>query len=642
MLYSEQQIASNSFTVKNHKIKRHLVFIILIILNFIIEPLSFAQSDLPVATNFEEAYKNGTRDSSGVPGKNYWQNSANYLIEVKFDPTTMKVQGKVEIEYCNNSPDTLNQVLFKLFPNLYQAGGIRKMPVSPKDLIQGVEIDVIKINGQLLDSDEYKIRGTNMTAKGLSILPGQKTHFEISYNFVLNRSSFIRTGQVDPGAFVIAYFFPRIAVYDDIEGWDNYPYVGREEFYNDYGNFNVAITVPDDYQVWATGSLTNPESVYNSKFVQLIKEASINDGVTAIITEADIKNGNITKKNGWNTWKFAAENVIDFAFATSNHYVWNASSVMVDTITKRRTRVDAVFNPDHEAYLPVVDYARKSVGLISNQFPAIPFPYPHMTIFEGLDAMEYPMLVNNLPFEKSAAIVFTMHEVFHSIFPFYVGTNETKYSFMDEGWATLAEFMLYPFFDSNIPLEYDISDVNNTASSDQDVPIMTLTPQLYGKARYANKDLKPALGLLYVKEMLGDTLFNQALKFYINNWKGKHPTPYDFFSSFNTGAGVDLNWFWKNWFFDKTIPDLAIGKVTHHQSNYKVVIDNIGNAVVPIHLNISYADGSREVIHRDISCWKKGNASITLEFTSQKLLKQLVLGADYDVDINKENNVINY
>jgi len=516
------------------------------------------------------------------------------------------------------------------------------MPVSPEDVSEGVKIQSIQINNQSLAPENLRIRGTNMTVRDTHILPGQKAQFEIVYAYELNKDSFIRTGQVDSGAFVIAYFFPRIAVYDDIDGWDNYPYTGREEFYNDYGDFRAEITVPDDYQIWATGDLKNPDSVYEPKFVQRIHKASASDEITDIIIASDLQKGDITQKKGWNTWIFEAENVSDFAFATSNHYVWKASSVAVDPTSKRRTRVDAVYHPDHAAYLPVVNYARTSVALISNQFPGIPFPYSHMTIFEGLDAMEYPMLVNNLPFEEADAVMFTIHEIFHSIFPFYVGNNETKYSFMDEGFATLTEFMLYPFFDVAYPLQYDVSDVTNTAGIDQDMPIISLTPQLYGKARYANKDLKPALGFIYVKEMLGDSLFNTALKFYIEQWKGKHPTPYDFFNCFNKGAGVDLNWFWKNWFFDKNIPDLAIGKVKRNRSSYSVVINRVEDSMVPVHLTILYNDGTKELINKDISCWAKGNTSITLKFNATKPIKKLVLGLDYDIDTKPENNMIGF
>ncbi|HEY8917050.1 MAG TPA: M1 family metallopeptidase [Chitinophaga sp.] len=603
--------------------------------------MAMGQQQLPVAVNFKKAYLQQTRNANGSPGKAYWQNKGSYTIKVTFDPNTNALSGNVDANYTNNSPDTLRQVIFKLYPNLYQAQAMRNVPVLPEDLTKGVEIKKMLVNNNLVDSKKLLIRGTNMYVKGVTILPGQSAHFDIDYGYQVNKTSFVRTGQVDTGAFMIAYFFPRIAVYDDIDGWNEYPYAGKEEFYNDYCDFKVSITLPGDYQVWATGELQNPAAVYKPEIIERIATAAQSDGFTDIITSADLAAHNITLNHPANTWIFEADNVTDFAFAASNHYVWKASSLVVDPKTKRRTRVDAVYNPQHKSFEPVVDYARKTVDLISTKVPGLPFPYPHETIFEGLDAMEYPMMVNNLPFEGTEAVAFTAHEIYHTLFPFLVGTNETKYSFMDEGWATFSEFTLQKEITPDVVDVYDLSPVNSSAGTDQDVPIMTLTPQLYGKARFSNKDLKPALGFHYVKEMLGDQLFYKAMNHYISQWQGKHPTPYDLFYCLNKGAGVDLNWFWQNWFFEKNVPDLAIEKVTHQQYKYTVVITRRGQGIIPVHLTIFYKDGATETISRDIACWEKGNRTITLDFTAKKAVSKLVLGDAYDADVDSSNNTWN-
>ncbi|MEO3408155.1 M1 family metallopeptidase [Mucilaginibacter sp. CAU 1740] len=594
-----------------------------------------AQAPLPVSTNIRKAYKNHTRDLSGRPGKAYWQNNADYQIVVNFAPETRLITGKVGIDYQNNSPDTLKQVVFKLYPNIYQQQAMRNVQIAPADLTTGVNITNLKVNGEV---KKQFIRGTNMYIKGTEILPGAKAHFDVDYNYTLNKGSFTRTGEVDSGAYMIAYFFPRVAVYDDLDGWNEYPYIGKEEFYNDYCNFKAEVTIPGNYQCWATGNLVNTDEVYNPEFARRISEATQNDSVTNIITQADLDKGNITKANATNTWKFEARNVTDFVFAVSNHYVWQASSVKVDPKTGRRTRVDAVYNPKHKAYQPVINYARKTVELISYKIPGIPFPYPHETIFEGLDATEYPMMVNNLPFEE-AAVEFTVHEVFHSLFPFYVGNNETKYSFMDEGWATFSELTLAPMVDPKLADTYDMSDVNSSAGSDQDVPIMTLTPQLYGKARFSNKDLKPALGFHYLQEMLGDSLFLKGLRYYISQWNGKHPSPFDMFNCINTGTGKNLNWFWQNWFFEKNVPDLAISKVSFAKQQCNVVVANVGTEVVPVHLSVYYKDGSKQTFGRSIACWEKGNKTTTLSFKADKPIDKIVLGKPYDVEIDLSNNV---
>ena len=609
-----------------------------VLLVFLIH-VTWAQSVLPDQPEMQRAYRNGTRNKNGEPGKNYWQNQTDYNIKISFDPSTRELKGTVLIDFTNNSPDTLSRILFKLFPNLYQKEAMRTMSVSPADLGNGVHISKISIAGKQLDSTDLRIRGTNLTALKMQVLPGQEIKVIIDYLYTLNKGSFIRTGQIDSGAFFVAYFFPRIAVYDDVDGWNEYPYTGHDEFYNDYGRFDAEITLPGDYQVWATGDLVNSEQVYSPEIVKRIHDAEQGDGVTDIISETDLKAGGITSKNNLNTWKFHADHVTDFAFAASNHYVWKAASVLVDPKTGRRTRVDAVYNPDHKAYLPVIDYALKTVKAISYEFPGIPFPYLHETIFDGLDAMEYPMMVNNLPFQdKEVAVELTIHEIFHSLFPFFVGTNETKYGFMDEGWGTLSEFLLYPSVDPETTLNYDISDVNKSAGTANDMPIMTPTPQLYGKARYANKDLKPALGYLYIKEMLGDSLFLKALKRYISIWQGKHPTPYDFFYCMNSASGMNMNWFWNNWFFNKGIPDLAIGGVTHSKDQYIVNVKNLGTEAIPVHLRVLYIDGSEQLLSRSISCWATGNKTVNFKFRSKKQIKEIMLGTAFDADSNKQNN----
>ncbi len=601
---------------------------------------SLAQTQLPIPTNFRNSYLTHVREMDGLPGKNYWQNRADYSIRVRFSPDTRQVSGHVDIEYLNNSPDTISKIVFKLYPNLYKTESVRAKPILKEDLGNGIEIDSIFINSDLVASKAISIRGTNMTVRGVTILPHTRTIIKVKYSYILNQGSFIRTGQVDAGAFVVAYFFPRVTVYDDIDEWNEYPYTGFDEFYNDYGNFHVEITVPDDYQVWCTGNLVNAGHVFNQKYLQLIEKADETDSVINIITEEDIAARTINKKRGLNTWIFEAGDVVDVAFMTSNHYIWKSSSVLVDSTTKRRVRVDAVYNPAHTQYSPVIDYARSTVYAMSHTFPKISFPYPHMTIFEGLDAMEYPMMVNNLPFKEPQEIVeLTAHEIFHSLFPFYVGTNETKYSFIDEGLATLSEFTLHPIIAPQVPMSYSIEDVNKTAGTDFDNPIITLTPQLNARSRYSNKDLKPALGFYYVKEMLGDERFSKALRFFIDNWKGKHPTPYDFFNCFNTGAGINLNWFWKDWFINKVAPDLAITKVIRHGAQYEIEVRKLGSGSVPVHLDITFSDNTHTQISTNIGCWSKGDDFVIIKVKSGKTIQQVRLGSNFDADVDKSNNV---
>ena len=303
-------------------------------------------------------------------------------------------------------------------------------------------------------------------------------------------------------------------------------------------------------------------------------------------------------------------------------------------------RVDAVFNPDHKGYFEVINYARKTVEAMSFTFPKWPYPFPHETVFDGLDQMEYPMMVNDAPYDKPEDdIELTDHEIFHSMFPFYMGVNETKYAWMDEGWATIGEWTISPIINPAIIDLYAINDYENNAGKETDPSIITLSTQEDGIAYATNSYPKPALGYRYVKDLLGDALFTKALHYYIAQWHGKHPMPYDFFNCMNTGSGINLNWFWKSWFFEPGVPDQAISKVNSLKRQYSVTITNIGSKPVPVDLNISYTDGSVQTLHQSINCWKNGSKTTILEFTAKKKVQKIVLGNGYDPDVDKSNNV---
>jgi hypothetical protein len=600
----------------------------------------FGQISLPVPTNLQRTYAKGTRTRDGKPGINYWQNKADYLIKVNFDPKSRLLNGGVDIDYTNNSPDSLKEIIFKLYPNFYLKGNVRNMKINPEDLSDGVQIQKLSVNHQEQVKTQWQIDGTNMRLKIPALAPKQTMHFSITYSYIVNKGSHVRTGQVDSGAFFIAYFFPRIAVYDDIDGWNRHPYLGVEEFYNDFCHFNAEITVPGDYEVWATGNLKNAPEVYSPKIVERINAAGLSDKVTDITTTEDRTAGNITTPGATHTWKFEADSVTDLAMAMSNHYIWQASSLVADPLTNRRVRVDAVYNPGHKSYTEVINYARKTVELMSYKFPKWPYPFPHETVFDGLDQMEYPMMVNDNPLQQvDDDIELTDHEIFHSMFPFYMGINETKYGWMDEGWATIGEWILSPIIKPGIIDDYGMNGYDQSAGNEDDLPIMTITPSLSGASSFTDSYPKPAMGYLYIKDMLGDELFTKALHYYIQQWHGRHPMPYDFFNCMNTGSGQNLNWFWKAWFFDSGVPDLAISNVDKQQNNYNVIITSIGTKPVPVDLTLYYADGGTKLIHQSIACWENGGKTYTVKFVDSKPITKMVLGTTYDADVDRSNNV---
>lgn len=601
----------------------------------------FAQQPLPAPAEIQQAYTNGTRELSGKPGKKYWQNTADYDLDINFNPDSRVLKGTANIVYKNNSPDVLKEIWFKLYPNIYKKGSPREAKMNDRDLGEGVQISALTINGKTIPANALITEGTNMHTAA-AVAPGQSVKVKVTYTYILNKGSHLRTGEVDEGSHFVAYFFPRIAVYDDVDGWNKYPYLGDAEFYNDFCNFKAAVTIPKNYVLWATGDLLNANAVFNKKIADRLSLAEKVDSVVNVITPEDLAANAVTNTSqDFNTFRYEAKNVTDFVFATSNHYLWKSSSLVVDPKTQRRTRVDAAFNPIHKDYYEVIDFARKTVHAMSYDFPKWPFPYAHETIFDGLDQMEYPMMVNDNPVDKREnSITLTVHEIFHTMFPFYMGINETKYGWMDEGWATIGEWQIAPKIDTAMVDEYGIKPAASTSGTKYDTPIMTLTPDLKGSGSFTNSYPKPALGYLYVKDYLGEELFTQALHHYIDNWKGKHPMPFDFFYSMNTGSGKNMDWFWKRWFFDDGETDLGVIAADKTADGYAVKIENKSHKPMPVDLTLSYEDGSTEKLHNSIGVWEKGDQVITLSIKTSKKLNKVVLGSTYVPDKYSDNNTL--
>jgi len=613
--------------------------IIFISLFYLAGAVAFAQNTLPVPAAVQQAYARGTRHVQGKPGPDYWQNTADYDLKIDFDPSSRVLKGVVEVVYKNQSPDTLKELWFKLYPNLYKTGTPRSSKIADKDLGEGVRISSMVVDGKTVSAENMLTEGTNMHMPISPLTPGGSVKLKIGYQYVLNKGSHIRTGQVDEGSYFIAYFFPRIAVYDDIDGWNKYPYLGDAEFYNDFCNFKASVTVPKNYILWATGDLVNTKSVFNPGIAERISLAEKADSVVNVIRPEDLAGNHITKGQVSNTWKFEAQNVTDFVFALSDHYLWKSSSLTVDPNTGRRTRVDAVFNPVHKDYNEVIDFARKSVYAMSYKFPKWPFPYAHETVFDGLDQMEYPMMVNDNPVAKRQdAITLTDHEIFHTMFPFYMGINETKYGWMDEGWATIGEWLISPMIDPAIVDEYGVQAVASSSGTKNDTPIMTLTPDLKGSGSFTNSYPKPGLGYLYVKDYLGDEVFTRALHHYIETWHGRHPMPFDFFYSMNEGSGKNMDWFWKRWFFGEGVTDMGILAVDKTGSGYTVKVENKSDKPMPVFLRLVFADGTIGKVHETIGVWEKGDKVISVPVQTEKKLVKVELGGTYVPDKNKSDN----
>jgi hypothetical protein len=607
---------------------------------------SILAQQLFINTNVQNAILKGTRTSTGKAGKLYWQNSANYDIQINFDPQTQLLEGKEIISYFNNSPDTLQEMIIRLYPDLYKKGVFRLNEVAEKDLTNGVQIDALKIGEErILNFNEPKKafhNNTNLIIKpAQNILPHSKVELQISWHYYVNTGSQERTGMVDSTSYFIAYFFPRVAVYDDIDGWDTWSYNGKQEFYNDFGNFNATITVPKKYVVWATGNRLNAADNFSKNVLAKLKTASTSTEIIHVIDSTDYEKNEVLKNDASGIWKFSADHVTDFVFALSDHYLWDASSVLVDSSSGRRSLAEAAYNKIHKDYFDVADQAHQSVYYMSHFYPKYPFPFDHITVFDGTDQMEYPMMINDNPTEsRKDAVQLTSHEVFHSYFPFFMGTNETQYAWMDEGWATIGESVISPKMgepeDEGI---FSKTRYEKISGTNKEVPLITNT-KLYQDAAYLSNSYGKA-GICYfvLQDLLGDNVYFKALHQYMNDWNGKHPVPYDFFYSFNNASGKNLDWFWKKWFFGWEYPDLSINKVDKSGNNFKIKIGNKGGLPLPVYLNIFYKNGKKSTQKFTAEVWKNENKE--QEFiinTPFETISKIELGNEFIPDKFKENN----
>ena len=622
------------------KIKDFLFIII-----SIFSSTAFSQQ-LFTTTSIQNAYKNQTRTDSGKPGENYWQNFANYNIKVSFDPSTQLLQGNEMISYENNSPDTLKEVIIRLYPDLYKKGVERLSHIAEKDLNDGVQIESFRIGDENItnfqDRKKAFMRNTLLYIRpSRPVLPHTKTSFEISWHYKVNTGSQVRTGMVDSTSYFIAYFFPRLSVYDDVDGWDTWSYNGSQEFYNDFGNFNVEISVPKNYIVWATGDRQNVEDNFSKNILDKIKTASLDTTIIHVIDSTDYLENNVFKSDATGVWKFSAEHVSDFAFALSDHYLWDASSVLVDSATGRRTVAEAAYNKIHKDYFDVANQAHQTVYLTSHYYPKYPFPFNHITVFDGTDQMEYPMMVNDNPTPTHKdAVQLTTHEIFHSYFPFFMGINETQYAWMDEGWATIGESVLSPKMgepeDEGI---FSKTRYERISGTNEYVPLITNTKEYSGAAYAANSYGKGGLCYYVLQDLLGDQLYFKSLHQYMNDWHGKHPTPYDFFYSFNNASGQNLNWFWQRWFFGWEYPDLSIKKVEKYKNNFKITIENKGGLPVPVYLTVFSKDGRSFVQKFTAEVWKNGDKEKTFVISKQfSSVSKIELGNEYIPDKYENNN----
>lgn len=617
-------------------------FLVTFIITLFISSLVIAQS-LYMPRDIQNAYKKGTRSMNGKPGDKYWQNFGRYNIQITATPPNRTVKGIEEITYVNNSPDTLKRLNMKLILNIHRPGAARFDFANENYLTNGVQIDNFLVNGEAKKWDNEKASGTNrFVSLNKPLLPHDSVKLNINWHFEVSKQSG-REGMIDSTTFYLAYFYPRVSVYDDYNGWDTLPFLDAQEFYNDFNDYTLKVSVPPNYLVWATGTLQNAAEVLQPEFIKRLETSFTSDSVIHIATAQDLKEKNITLQKELNTWIWKANNISDMAVGISDHYDWDATSVVVDDATKRRASMQAAFADNAPDFHFAAQNGRNSLYWLSHNWPGIPYPFPKMTSFQGFADMEYPMMVNDSHEDDIQFAQFVQdHEIAHTYFPFYMGINESRYAFMDEGWATTFELLIGTSEVGKEKAEklyksFRINDWIHNKATAEDLPI--ITPSNEQRGGYGNNAYgKPSLSYFALKDMLGDDNFKKALHAYMNNWNGKHPIPWDYFNSMSAATGRNLNWFFNNWFFTNNYIDLEIKFQSKINTVYTFAINNIGGFAIPFDMKVTYDDGTSETLHKTPEIWQLNEKQVIMTLKTPKKIKEVSIDGGIFMDADERNN----
>lgn len=540
----------------------------------------------------ELADPNVYRTAAGTPGHQYYQQQADYLMDIRLDDEKQRIYGKETITYTNNSPDALHYLWVQLEQNMREKDSDREKITTSKvsgsasfsnikrlmnDFDGGFKIE--KVTDKEDEPLPHIINKTMMRIDLQEPLKsGESFSFKVKWWYNINnrmeiggRSGYEYFEEEDNYLYTIAQFFPRMAVYNDVEGWQNKQFLGRGEFALPFGDYTVKITLPSDHILAATGVLQNQEEVLSKKQVQRLKEAKNSEKPVLIVTESEAKKNEKNKVKTEKTWIFKAENVRDFGFAASRKFIWDAQGV---SFGDRRVMAMSFYpkegNPLWEKY------STKVVAHTLRSYSNTTFEYPYpvaISVNAASIGMEYPMICFNYgrPEEdgtyterlKYGMISVIIHEVGHNFFPMIVNSDERQWTWMDEGLNTFCQYLAEKEWDVDYPSRrgpaYKIVDYMKGDKSNI-TPIMTNSESIYqfGNNAYG----KPATALNILREtIMGRELFDYAFKAYAQTWKFKHPTPADFFRFMEDASAVDLDWFWRGWFYSTDHVDLALADV---------------------------------------------------------------------------------
>ncbi|MGH9944171.1 MAG: M1 family metallopeptidase [Pyrinomonadaceae bacterium] len=580
--------------------RQRLAFALTFLLTFApaLPPPARAQSKSSPSDKFRQLEEilptpNEYRTASGAPGHRYWQQRADYSIDVELDDVSQRITGKETVTYYNQSPDTLNYLWLQLDQNIFEKDSganltrtapaqLERLPFSTLDSMLAAEIfdggfRVTSVRDARNNPLRHIVVDTMMRIDlPQPLAPGQQTQFSVDWNYNINdarkiraRSGYEYFPQDRNYLYVMAQWFPRMAAYNDVTGWQHKQFLGSGEFTLEFGNYRVRLTVPNDHVVSATGVLQNPNEVLTPAQRERLRQAATAREPIKIVTQAEAEAAERGKPTGKKTWVYHADNVRDFAFASSRKFIWDAQGHNVED-----NRVMAMSLYPKEGNPLWERYSTHSIVHTLNVYSRYSFNYPYPTaisVHGPVGGMEYPMICFNGPRPepdgtytagtKYGLISVVIHEVGHNYFPMIVNSDERQWTWMDEGLNSFLQYLAEQEWEENYPSwRGEPQNIVEYMQSQAQVPIMTNSESAlqFGNNAYG----KPATALNVLREtVLGRELFDFSFREYSRRWKFKRPMPADFFRTMEDASGVDLDWFWRGWFYSTDHTDISLERV---------------------------------------------------------------------------------
>ncbi len=597
---------------------------------------------------------NEYRSASGMPGPKYWQNRADYHLDVTLDTTNNKISGTTEIVYTNNSPDKMNFLWLYLEQNAFLkdsrsalTDAMNKDRVAKSTTSGNIIKSVSIVRNGKSEPAEFSVTDTRMQIMLKDTLGygGKKIGIRIEYAFEIPQEGIFRMGrsQTKNGwIYSIAQWYPRMAVYDDILGWNVNPYLGSgsSEFYLEYGDFDYTIHAPADLTIVGSGELLNPAEVLSAQTIGRLEKAKNSESTVLIRDSMDVLH-NVHPSKANLTWHFTCHNTRDVAWAASKAFIWDAARINLSGRKKALAQsVYPVESIGSRKWSRSTEYIKASIEFYSASWYEYPYTSAIGVAVGYGGGMEYPGIVFDQMQDITGRLWFvTTHEFGHTWFPMIVGSNERRYSWMDEGLNTFINSLSTHHFNNG---EYDSSrDKEYSFMFNKDAqPIMTL-PDLLSSPVYAYD--KPALGLTILREqILGERRFDLAFRTYIQRWAYKHPGPWDFFHCMDNVAGEDLSWFWNEWFFSNWKLDQSVKEIKYTDSDYSkgalITLQNLEGMAMPVTLAIQQENGKSDTIRLPVEIWMHGS-NYSFHYPSTSKIQYIIIDPKHRLpNFNPENN----